>query len=125
MTPITTTHALTTLCASFVAAALLIVATTSVDAGWRRDRNADIYDGRVVAESRHGNGTVSGRVREARNGLQVQLPSGTWIYCRSSCSETLRVSTIDQWENQGSMIGAGTAQAECGFFGCIDFSWGF
>ena len=107
------------------ALAMTAATLTPSEAGWRRDRNADIQDGWVTANSRFGNGSVSGPVREARHGLQVRLPGGSWVYCRTSCSETLRVSTVDQWENQGSMIGAGTAQAECGFFGCIDFDWRF
>ena len=45
----------------------------------------------VVAESRFGHGTVSGAVRQGRTGLEVQLPGGTWIACRRSCSEKLRV----------------------------------
>lgn len=105
--------------------ALVLASVLPSEAGWRRDRNANIQDGYVTAHSRHGNGSVSGPVREARHGLQVRLPGGSWVYCRTSCSETLRVSTIDQWENQGSMIGAGTAQGECGFFGCLDLSWPF
>ncbi len=75
----------------------------------------------VTAESRHGNGAISGQVRPGRRGgLEVQLPGGTWVGCRRSCSETLRAETIDFWENQGSMIGAGTLQNECGVFGCLE-----
>ena len=56
----------------------------------------------VVAESRFGNGTVVGAVRQTRLGPQVRTPGGNWIYCRRSCSETLRVTTVDFWENEGS-----------------------
>lgn len=74
----------------------------------------------VTAHSRHGNGSVDGAVRAGRKGYEVQLPSGSWVGCRRSCSETLRVQTVDFWENDGSMVGAGTAGNECGVFGCLD-----
>ncbi len=71
---------------------------TAADAS-SRDRRADT--GYVVAESRFGNGTVSGPVRRTATGYEVRMPGGTWIACRSSCSETLRVETVDFWQNQG------------------------
>ena len=55
----------------------------------------------VVAESRWGNGSVSGPVRPSRHGWQVRMPGGTWIDCVRSCSETLRRQTVDFWETQG------------------------
>lgn len=58
--------------------------------------------GYVVAESRFGNGTVRGAVRQTSVGPQVQLPGGSWVYCRRSCSETLRAETVDFWEAQTS-----------------------
>lgn len=76
-------------------------------------------DGHVVAVSRHGNGTVSGPVRPARYGYEVRLPGGTWVDCRRSCSETLRVQTVDIFENQDQLGGYGTLHNECGLFiGC-------
>ncbi len=90
------------------------------DAGWRRDRSeSDV----AFANSRFGNGSVSGAVRAARHGYEVQLPSGSWEGCRTSCSETLRVTTVDLYETQGQLIGPGTLQAECGIFGCLDIRW--
>lgn len=77
----------------------------------------------VVAHSRHGNGSVSGPVRVARYGYEVRLPGGTWVGCRRSCSETLRVSTIDYWENDGRLVGAGDMSNECGIFGCLELRW--
>lgn len=74
----------------------------------------------VIAYSRHGNGSVEGAIRPGRKGYEVQLPSGSWVGCRRSCSETLRVETVDFWENEGSLVGAGTAGNECGVFGCLD-----
>ncbi|MEO1280257.1 MAG: hypothetical protein AAFV69_00835 [Pseudomonadota bacterium] len=78
--------------------------------------------GYVLAESRHGNGSVSGRVRPSRLGPQVQLPSGHWEYCRRSCSETLRVETVDFWE--GRADGEVGLSQECGVFGCLDIHLG-
>ncbi len=74
-------------------------AATSSEAG---QRGAYPSGSQVVAESRFGNGTVVGDVRQTRLGPQVRTPGGNWIYCRRSCSETLRVETVDFWENQGS-----------------------
>lgn len=54
--------------------------------------------GWVVAQSRFGNGTVRGAVRETNLGRQVQLPGGSWVYCKRSCSETLRAESVDFWE---------------------------
>jgi hypothetical protein len=73
--------------------------------------------------SRFGNGTVSGPVRATSTGYEVRKPNGTWIACRRSCSETLRVETVDFFENDGSLTGYGTAQNECGIFGCLDFRY--
>lgn len=54
----------------------------------------------VVAESRFGNGTVVGPVRRTRVGWQVMTPGGNWLHCERSCSETLRVNTVDFWQNE-------------------------
>lgn len=59
----------------------------------------------VVAESRFGNGQVVGPVRRTSVGWQVKTPGGSWLHCARSCSETLRVNTVDFWENQGSHRG--------------------
>lgn len=86
-----------------------------------RGGNRDYVDrnGYVTAESRFGNGVVSGPIRETRTGLEVRLPSGSWTACRRSCTETLRVQTVDYYENNG-MLGYGTVANECGIFGCLD-----
>ncbi len=95
---------------------LLLAAATSVPAAAEGRRpHKGIRQAYVVAESRVGNGTVSGAVREAPLGPQVQLPSGTWIYCRHSCSETLRVETIDYWDAHGPNATAN----ESGVFGTL------
>ncbi|MEO1206597.1 MAG: hypothetical protein AAFV45_09715 [Pseudomonadota bacterium] len=95
--------------------------TTAVNAtGYRGDNGLD--RGYVIAESRHGNGSISGRVRPSRLGPQVQLPSGRWEYCRRSCSETLRVETVDFWE--GRADGQSGLSQECGIFGCLDLHVG-
>jgi hypothetical protein len=93
---------------------------TAADADAHRHRGG--YHGPVetvvVAESRFGNGTVTGPVRVTAKGRQVRLPGGTWEYCRRSCSETLRVSTVDFWESPNA--GGGGITNECGIFGCLE-----
>jgi len=71
----------------------------------------------AVAQSRFGNGSVSGPVRVTSTGYEVRLPGGAWVGCRRSCSETLRVQTVDFYENNGSLTGYGTFENECGIFG--------
>jgi hypothetical protein len=92
----------------------IAVATSPVQAGSSRYRPADA-EGTVTAESRFGNGTVSGPVRYGRMGREVQLPGGTWEPCKRSCAETLRVSTVDFWYANGPSAIA----PECGVFGCL------
>lgn len=100
---------------------LSLLASLPADAGrlLRRAPEGDV----AVAVSRYGNGTVSGPVRVTRTGYEVRKPNGTWIACRRSCSETLRVETVDFYENDGSLTGYGTLANECGIFGCLDFHW--
>ena len=62
------------------------------------DRRAAPSQGYVVAQSRFGNTQVRGAVRQTSLGPQVQLPGGSWIYCKRSCSETLRAESVDFWE---------------------------
>lgn len=107
---------------STVIAASLVALAAPATAGWRRPGPEPDY---VVAHSRFGNGSVGGPVRTVRTGYEVRLPGGTWIGCRRSCAETLRVNTVDIWENQGSLQGAGDASNECGIFGCLDFGLGW
>ena len=71
----------------------------------------------VVAESRFGKGTISAPIRQSATGYEVRLPGGTWMPCRRSCSETLRVETIDFWEAQSQQT------HECGIFGCLELSY--
>jgi hypothetical protein len=82
--------------------------------------------GYVTAHSIDGNGSIRAPYRRTPVGYQIRLPHGTWVYCRTSCSETLRVETIDIWANvnNGTIIGAGTIQNECGALGCLRWSWG-
>ena len=68
--------------------------------GYGRDRGHGA--GYVVAQSRFGNGTVSGPVRRTSVGPQVRLPGGSWVYCKRSCSETLRAESVDFWEARQS-----------------------
>lgn len=105
---------------SALSALILLAAASGVEAGWRNRGYNGLEEGYVVAVSRHGNGSVKGAVRPSRFGAEVRLPGGTWVGCRASCSETLRVETVDFWENEGRLVGAGTAANECGVFGCLD-----
>lgn len=92
----------------------------------RWERHAGAYGpivGYVVAESRFGHGTVSGPVRRIGTGYEVRMPGGTWIHCRRSCSETLRVETVDFWENRGG--GRDAIDTECGLLGCLRWEWSF
>src|SRR5690606_27222782 len=83
----------------------MLPAVLPAEAGFlRRKREGDI----AVAVSRFGNGRVSGPVRVTSTGYEVRKPNGTWIACRRSCSETLRVETVDFYENDGSLSGYGT-----------------
>jgi hypothetical protein len=108
---------------SLGALALAIAATTTAQAAPRKGYGADpAAAGYVVAESRFGNGSVAGPVRQTSLGPQVRLPGGTWVYCRRSCSETLRVETVDFWEGN-SAAGAGAFAHECGIFGCLELRW--
>jgi len=95
-----------------------VLTALPADAQSRRQAPGGDY---VVAESRFGHGTVSGAVRHGRTGLEVQLPGGTWIACRRSCSETLRVETGDFWENKGR----NSIVSECGLFGCLSRGFRF
>ena len=79
----------------------------------------------VTAESRFGHGTVQGPVRVARAGnREVRLPGGIWISCSRSCAETLRVESIDFWENKGAG-NTGRTDNECGIFGCLGRGYRF
>lgn len=75
----------------------------------------------VTAVSRYGNGTITAPTRENELGPQVQLPGGRWVFCRRSCSETLRVETIDFFESNEA--GSGQLTNECGIFGCLDLKY--
>jgi hypothetical protein len=107
--------------AALIAAALL--SATAAGAGTRGGAGPIL--GTVTAYSHFGTGSVTGPYRKTPVGYQVRLPHGTWVYCRTSCRETLRVQTVDIWDaviDNGSLIGAGTLQAECGVLGCLTWS---
>jgi len=108
---------------AFIVTVMVAGMVTPADAGWRQDRHYEIENGHTTAHSRFGNGSVSGAVRPTRKGPQVQLPNGRWTYCRTSCSETLRVQTVDLDEYHNKLVGRGTIQNECGIFGCLDIGW--
>jgi len=98
---------LTTRLAAVTGTALMLTATGAIES--EAGRNRDAYnDDYVVAESRFGHGTVVGPVRDTRLGPQVRTPGGNWLYCARSCSETLRVNTVDFWENEQGAGGSAT-----------------
>ena len=100
-----------------VAVALSVVAPAN--AGFRQRPSYEPGEV-IVARSHFGNGVVKGVVRAGRTGWEVRLPRGSWVGCRTSCEETLRVETVDLTENDdGSLAGYGTLSRECGIFGCI------
>jgi hypothetical protein len=107
-------------------AAVAVLSTIATAAAGTRYGHGPIL-GTITAHSRHGNGSITAPYRGTPVGYQVRLPRGTWVYCRTSCRETLRVETVDIWANvdNGSLIGAGTIQNECGVFGCLEWSLGF
>lgn len=102
--------------------AIAVVSALSAPAGADHRPRSDYEPGEVVrANSHFGNGSITGIVRPARFGWEVRLPHGTWVDCRRSCEETLRVQTVDLTEQQegGGISGYGTAAQECGLFGCL------
>ncbi|MFN0219612.1 MAG: hypothetical protein ACKVP4_12460 [Hyphomicrobium sp.] len=103
---------------AFTALALLMPAVAEA-------RRALVYeDGMTIeAVSRHGNGRQFGVVRSARYGWEVRLPRGTWVACRRSCEETLRVETVDIFETEDALTGYGSASHECGVFGCLEIRY--
>lgn len=58
---------------------------------------ADAKYGSVRVCSRFDTQCISAPTRAGRQGLEVRLPSGTWISCRQDCHTTLRDETIDFW----------------------------
>ncbi len=110
---------------ALVAAALGLFAGLGDVSAQTRGYGHNRHDGGyVTTESRFGHGTVSGPVRMARAGSrEVRLPGGTWIACGRSCAETLRVESVDFWENKGA--GRGNTDNACGLFGCLSRGFGF
>jgi len=114
----------TILAASLLAAVALAAAYTPAAA--QRYGHSKIL-GYVTAHSHNGNGSIRAPYRDTPVGYQIRLPRGTWVYCRTSCAETLRVNTVDVWAqiDDASPVGVGTLQAECGIAGCLRWEWGF
>jgi hypothetical protein len=112
------------LAAGLLVAAAMFAMAGSASAG---PRAVSKILGYVTANSHDGNGSIRAPYRATDVGYQVRLPRGTWVYCKRSCSETLRVNTVDVWANidDASPIGVGTLSAECGIAGCLRWEWGF
>lgn len=116
-----------TMIAARLATATAALAMAAAPALAQTPRAASKILGYVTAFSHDGNGSIRAPYRATSVGYQVRLPHGTWIYCKTSCQETLRVNTIDVWANVNSPnpIGVGTLQQECGIAGCLRWEWGF
>lgn len=112
-------HTMLTIAA--IASAATCVSIGEASAG-RRSYGGDV----VVAHSRFNHGSITAPVRVAPNGYDylVRLPSGQWIKCRRSCSETLRVETVDLHEALFSNTAIGDQAAECGVLGCLGVEFG-
>ena len=107
---------------SVLVALIFALPVSTADAGRRYRGTNGLDKGYVTAYSRYFPDTkITAPVRPSRLGPQVRLPSGHWTYCRTSCSETLRVRTIDENANYNNGLhnGAGLHN-ECGIFGCLE-----
>lgn len=104
---------------AILAVGALATSVVSAEAGRRTGGGGDY----VIAQSRQGNGSVRGAVRMTDVGPQVQLPSGSWVYCRRSCSETLRVETVDLISYDRDISRYGWTSNECGIFGCLELNF--
>ncbi len=85
-------------CITMLAFAIGLSATmlwASVDASLAQQR----YSGcrYITVQSKYTADSVSGCVRNGRNGPEVQLPGGAWIPCNFGCANTLRSQTVDFW----------------------------
>ena len=111
--------------AVLITGSALMSAAVSAEAGHRRvyHRGGGSGGDGVIATSRFGNGSAAGAVRGTSVGPQVQLPSGSWVYCRRSCSETLRVESVDLHQESRDFAGNGTFAQECGIFGCLELRY--
>ncbi len=109
-----------------LAVAAIAMAALSLPAE-ARPRAVSKILGYVTAHSHDGNGSIRAPYRATDVGNQVRLPHGTWVYCRRSCSETLRVNTVDVWAkvDNANPVGVGTLQQECGIAGCLHWEWSF
>lgn len=110
-----------TLILSSLLLAAALASASPAAAGFRRNY-ADEGDVAYTV-SRHGNGEISGPIRHTRTGREVRLPGGTWVGCRRSCAETLRVETIDFYETEGRLSGYGSFQNQCGVLGCLEIGY--
>lgn len=79
----------------------------------------------VVAHSEFGNGKIAAPVRRTRLGPQVRLPGGTWVYCAKSCSETLRVKTVDFWHSEEALGPNNAMTHDGGVFGKLGITFGW
>ena len=107
-----------------VAIALASIAGTTATAEAGRRGYAPERD-YVVAHSEFGNGKIAAPVRQTRLGPQVRLPGGNWIYCSKSCSETLRVKTVDFWYSDEGLGPNNSITHDGGIFGNLGIRFGW
>ena len=112
-----------TLCgtAALALASLMTVSLPAI-AGERHRAPRQDY---VVAHSEFGNGRIAAPVRYTRRGRQVQLPGGNWVYCAKSCSETLRVKTVDFWYSDEGLGPDNSLTHDGGVFGKLGITFGW
>ncbi|MGF1649859.1 MAG: hypothetical protein ACFCUN_05360 [Hyphomicrobiaceae bacterium] len=112
-----------TLAAGILAGASVLAAPVSATRAIPGD--ATIPEGYVIAQSDFGSETVRGSVRFHHNRLQVQLPGGTWVDCAQSCSETLRLETVDFWYSDKGRGQNGATTHGPGLFGRLQLNFGW
>ncbi len=94
----------------------IVVVAETAQAFGRHDYGLKPGQRWVYAESDYGNGAVRAPIRYTRKGPQIRLPGGNWIYCDHTCSETLRLATVDFWESDAADRDSGNSG--CGLLTC-------
>lgn len=59
-----------------------------------------IREGKVTACSSFGGGCYTAKLVRSSVGWKLQLNNGTIINCGVTCQDTLRVQTVDFWQDQ-------------------------
>lgn len=59
-----------------------------------------VREGRVTACSTYGNGCYTAKLVRSSIGWKMRLKGGNVIDCGVTCQDTLRVETVDYWDDQ-------------------------